>query len=31
MDKKYEPLTETAYLILLAMFKPNHGYELCNL
>ncbi|NLV89249.1 MAG: PadR family transcriptional regulator [Tissierellia bacterium] len=26
MDKKYEPLTETAYLILLAMFKPNHGY-----
>ena len=26
MIKKQEPLTETAYLILLAMLKPNHGY-----
>lgn len=24
--KKESPLTETAYLILLAMTKPNHGY-----
>lgn len=27
MDNKIEiPLTETAYLVLLAMVKPNHGY-----
>jgi len=27
LKKKQEsPLTETAFLILLAMFKPNHGY-----
>lgn len=27
MEKKQSaPLTETAFLILLAMFKPNHGY-----
>ncbi|NLW23121.1 MAG: PadR family transcriptional regulator, partial [Tissierellia bacterium] len=23
---KEGPLTETAFLILLAMYKPNHGY-----
>lgn len=26
MTNKQEPLTETAYLILLAMLRPNHGY-----
>lgn len=27
MNNKIEiPLTETAYLVLLAMIKPNHGY-----
>ena len=26
MIKKQDPLTETAFLILLAMFQPNHGY-----
>ncbi|HEY8362548.1 MAG TPA: PadR family transcriptional regulator [Tissierellaceae bacterium] len=25
-ENKQEPLTETAYLILLALLKPNHGY-----
>ena len=25
-EKQNNPLTETAFLILLAMFEPNHGY-----
>ena len=26
VEKQNNPLTETAFLILLAMFEPNHGY-----
>ena len=31
MDKKYEPLTETAYLLLLACLSLTMAMELCNL